>query len=90
MQTFKEKLAEPLTRAPLPNLYLSIRDLLLEEVCADVEGDARAVKELASRLREELVLRTMSKREPFDVVAGVDAGSQVLPLASRRYAVISA
>ena len=90
MQTFKEKLADPLTRAPLPNLYLSIRDLLLEEVCADVEGDVRAVKELASRLREELVLRTMSKREPFEVVAGVDAGSQVLPLASRRYAVISA
>ncbi|UCH57142.1 MAG: DNA double-strand break repair nuclease NurA, partial [Candidatus Bathyarchaeota archaeon] len=38
----------------------------------------------------ELTFYPVSKRLPFREVAGADAGSQVLPLASRRYAVISA
>ncbi len=74
----------------VPNLFLSIRRLLMEKVSRDIEADAPEVKELASRIKDELSIIEMSKREPFRRVAGVDAGSQVLPLASRRYAVISA
>lgn len=72
------------------NLFFSIRNLLLEAVTCDVREGAGAVREIAVWLRRELPLHTMSKREPFVDVAGADAGSQVLPLAARRYAVISA
>jgi hypothetical protein len=73
-----------------PNLYLSIRNLLLEEVTSQVEGDMPAVKELAKEIREEIAIHSATKRDPFNEVAGVDAGSHMLPLASRRFAVISA
>jgi len=73
-----------------PNLYLSIRNLLLDEVTSQVEGDMPAVKELAKGIREEIVIHSATKRDPFKEVAGVDAGSHILPLASRRFAVISA
>jgi len=77
-------------QAPHPNLCLDIRNLMLNEVSNDVEEDSPAVRELATRLRQELSLFEMDKRDAFHAVAGADAGSQVLPLASRRYAVISA
>jgi hypothetical protein len=73
-----------------PNLYLSIRNLLLDEVTSHVEGDLPSVKELAKRIREEISIHSATKRDPFGEVAGVDAGSHMLPLASRRFAVISA
>jgi hypothetical protein len=73
-----------------PNLFLSIRNLLLEEVTSQVEGDMPAVKELAEGIREEIAIHTATKRDPFNEVAGVDAGSHILPLASRRFAVFSA
>jgi len=73
-----------------PNLYLSIRNLLMEEVTSQVEGDMPAVKELAKVIREEIAIHPATKRDPFKEVAGVDAGSHILPLASRRFAVISA
>lgn len=72
------------------NLYLSIRNLLLEEVSNNVEKNMPAVTEIAARIRKELPFYMMSKRSPFQIVAGADAGSQLLYLASRRYAVISA
>jgi hypothetical protein len=73
-----------------PNLYLSIRDLLLDEVTSQLESDMPAVKELAEGIREEISIHSAAKRDPFNEVAGVDAGSHILPLASRRFAVISA
>ncbi len=75
---------------PHPNLRLAIRNLMLKEVSNDVEEESPAVRKLATRLRQELSLFEMNKRDTFQAVAGADAGSQVLPLASRRYAVISA
>jgi len=63
---------------------------MLKEVSNDVEKESPSVSELATRLRKELSLFKMNKRDNFRAVAGADAGSQVLPLASRRYAVISA
>jgi len=75
---------------PHPNLLFAIRKLMLEEVTGDVEERMPEVKELAARMRRELTLSGMRRREPFGAVAGVDAGSQILPLASTCYAVISA
>jgi hypothetical protein len=72
------------------NLFLSIRNLLLDEVTEHIEDDEPAVKELAWRIRGKLNIYTASKRDAFQEIAGADAGSQVLPLASRRYVVISA
>lgn len=92
MQNYKEKLAGEgaVLESRVSNLFLSIRNLLMEKVSRDVEADTPKVKELTGHIRRELTFQEMRKREPFRDVAGADAGSQVLPLASRRYAVISA
>jgi hypothetical protein len=87
---YKEKIVTDTVCTHLPNLFLNIRDLLLDKVCEDVMKDAPSVRDLSRRFRSELRIHKMSKHEHFMHVAGVDAGSQVLPLASRRYAVISA
>ncbi len=75
---------------PSGNLSLSIRDLLLGEITRDVSAEQPAISALAARIREEMCLYPMTKHEAYRHVAGVDAGSQILPLASRRYGVISA
>jgi hypothetical protein len=77
-------------RRPGGNLSLSIRDLLLNEISSDVTSEQPAVMALAARIREEMCLYPMTKHEAYARVAGVDAGSQILPLASKRYGVISA
>ncbi|MFQ6052796.1 MAG: DNA double-strand break repair nuclease NurA [Candidatus Bathyarchaeia archaeon] len=76
--------------SPHPSLSLAIRNLMLAEVSADVDADSAAVRALAEKIRRGLALPEMRRRNPFRSVAGADAGSQILPLASRRYAVISA
>ncbi|MGD2201754.1 MAG: DNA double-strand break repair nuclease NurA, partial [Candidatus Bathyarchaeota archaeon] len=53
-------------------------------------NDSPAVKELAERIKDKITIYRSSKRDAFKEVSGADAGSQVLPLASRKYAVISA
>jgi len=92
MLTYQEKngIDERIKEKKGPDLYLSIRNLLMEEVTRDVESDSPSVRDLASRFRRELNILTMKKRDSFQCVAGADAGSQILPLASRRYAIISA
>jgi hypothetical protein len=77
-------------RRPSGNLSLSIRDLLLREISSDVASEQPGVVALAARIREEMSLFPMTKHEAYKQVAGVDAGSQILPLASKRYGVISA
>jgi hypothetical protein len=78
------------TRRPGGSLSLSIRDLLLNEISSDVASEQPAVAALAARIREEMCLYPMTKHEVYTRVVGVDAGSQILPLASKRYGVISA
>jgi hypothetical protein len=77
-------------RRPGENLSLSIRDLLLREISSDVASEEPVVTALAARIREEMSLFPMTKHEAFKRVVGVDAGSQILPLASKRYGVVSA
>lgn len=93
MLTYREKAdvgSDLLGLDARPNLILSMRNLLLDEVMSQVEGDMPAVKELAKGIREEIAIHSATKRNPFNEVTGVDAGSHMLPLASRRFAVISA
>ena len=71
-------------------LYLSIRNLLLDKVTNQIKEDSPFVKNLVERLRCNINIHNMMKRNNFQKVAGVDAGSQILPLASRQYAIISA
>ena len=93
MQVLKEKI-EPIgdIREPsnCPSISLAIRDLLLGEVSGDILEESPQVEALAAHIRREMSIFPMSKHEAFTYVAGVDAGSQVLPLASRRYGVMSA
>lgn len=88
--TYKKVVGEAKPSPSVSNLYLSLRKLLLEEVCSDIVEDSPEVQDLAKRIRAEIPIYSMKKREVFTHTAGVDAGSQILPLASRRYAVISA
>ncbi len=71
-------------------LCLEIRDLIFNELTSNIKEEAPRVRELAERVRRGLEISMMRRLEPYREVSGVDAGSQILPLASRRYAVISA
>ncbi len=62
----------------------------MSEISRDVTSEQPAVAALAARIREEMGLFPMTKHEAYVKVAGVDAGSQILPLASKRYGIISA
>jgi hypothetical protein len=77
------------TRAP-PNLNLSLRNLLLTEITSDILEEGPHVKELVAKIRAMDTFYALRKREAYRRVTGVDAGSQIIPLASRRYAVIGA
>jgi hypothetical protein len=81
---------EPKRNEPFQSLRLSMRDLLLKEVAENIVSEQPEIAALAERIRSESPIYPMSKHEAFIRVVGVDAGSQILPLASRRYAVISA
>ena len=78
------------TWATTPNLSLSLRNLLLTEITGDILEEGPQVKELAARIRAENTFYSLRKREAYRRVTGVDAGSQMIPLASRRYAVLGA
>ena len=72
------------------SISLAIRNLLLDEVSGDVLEESPQVEAFAARIRREICIFPMSKNEVFTHVAGVDAGSQILPLSSRRYGIMSA
>ncbi|MBS7637742.1 DNA double-strand break repair nuclease NurA [Candidatus Bathyarchaeota archaeon] len=71
-------------------LCLEVRNLIFKELTSSVRDEGPRVRELASRVRRELEIFKTRKLEPYKEVSGADAGSQILPLASRRYAVVSA
>jgi len=72
------------------NLSLSLRNLILDEITENVFEQTPKVNQLAARIRDEILITPLTKREAYVHVIGVDAGSQVIPLASRQYAVIGA
>jgi len=86
----KNRLQQTLDRVPSPNFNLAIRNLLLREIAGDVLNERPVLQKLAERVRNEIRIFPIKKKEVFVKVAGVDAGSQIIPLASRQYAIIGA
>jgi hypothetical protein len=64
--------------------------MILDEITESVFTQTPKVNKLASRIRDEMFISPLTKREKFIQVIGVDAGSQIIPLASMQYAVIGA
>ena len=90
MLTYKKVLGEVNPSPSVPSLYQSLRELLMNEVCEDIVTASPLVEKLTLRIREQVPIYEMKKQDSFTHVSGVDAGSQILSLASRRYAVLSA
>jgi len=92
MLAVKEKIIarEKTIPASHENLSLSLRNLILDEITENVFEQTPKVNQLAARIRDEILITPLTKREAYVHVIGVDAGSQVIPLASRQYAVIGA
>jgi len=72
------------------NIQLSVRDLILTEISESFLINQPKIVDLSFKIREDMCFFPMSKHDSFKVVAGVDAGSQILPLAAQSYGIISA
>jgi hypothetical protein len=72
------------------HMYYSIRNILINEVSEGIIEETPTILRLATKIREKSKIFPIKKISVFKKAAGVDGGSQILPLASRRYAVISA
>ncbi len=73
-----------------PHLCLALRDLIMDEVFNDLKDDCFRLPQIVYTIRRRITFHPVARRAVYDRVAGVDAGSQRVPLASRWYAVIAA
>lgn len=73
-----------------PRLCLALRNLILDEVSKDVQNDLLKLPQVVSAIKEKIAICSVDRKIAYDKVAGVDAGSQRVPLASRWFAVIAA
>lgn len=78
------------SRKTYPKLCLTLRNLILDEVSKDVHEDFMRLPQLASAIQQGISFCSVDRKIVYDIVAGVDAGSQRVPLASRWFAVIAA
>ncbi len=90
MLAVKEKIITRENIETPDNLGLSLRKLILDEITENVFTQTPKVNELSTRIREEMFITPLEKKEKYVNVVGVDAGSQIIPLASMQYAVIGA
>jgi len=75
---------------PHAHICLAIRNLIIDRISRDVEEESSTVRELSAEIMSKISIVEMPKRDCFKNVAGADAGSQILPLASRRYGIVNA
>ena len=73
-----------------PRLCLALRSLILDEVSKDVQEDLLRLPQVVSAVKERITIHSVNRQAAYSRVAGVDAGSQRVPLASRWFAVIAA
>jgi len=73
-----------------PHLCLSLRNLILDEVSKDAQDDFLRLPEVVSVVKERLSFYSVDRETAYKRVAGADAGSQRVPVASRWFAVIAA
>ena len=93
MLAVKEKIIqEQIIKPPAStnNLSLSLRNLILSEITENVFNETPKINKIVETIRRELAITPLKKIEEYVQVLGVDAGSQVIPLASMQYAVIGA
>jgi len=93
MLAVKEKIIqEQITKPPAQanNLSLSLRNLILSEITENVFNETPKINKIVETIRKELEITPLKKVEEYVQVLGVDAGSQVIPLASMQYAVMGA
>ena len=87
-RTIQDQVNKPSARNH--NLSLSLRNLILSEITENVFTETPKINKIAETVRKELEITPLTKIEEYVQVLGVDAGSQVVPLASMQYAVIGA
>jgi len=73
-----------------PRLCLALRNLILDEVSKDVQNDLLKLPQVVEAIKEKIAICSVDRKIAYNRVAGVDAGSQRVPLASRWFAVIAA
>jgi len=73
-----------------PRLCLALRNLILNEVSKDARKDFTRLPEIVSEVKRQLNFYPADRRIVYAKVAGADAGSQRVPLASRWFAVVTA
>jgi len=69
---------------------LALRNLIINEVSKDVHEDFLKLPEVVSAVEKKLAFYHVDRKIAYGRVAGADAGSQRVPLASRWFAVIAA
>ncbi|MFC1803456.1 hypothetical protein ACFL0D_05760, partial [Thermoproteota archaeon] len=60
------------------------------ELTENVFTETPKINQIVEFIRKQVEITTLSKVENYVQVLGVDAGSQIIPLASRQYAVLGA
>ena len=93
MLAVKEKTIQrqtPRSPATTNNLSLSMRNLILSEITENVYTETPKINQIVEIIRKEVEITPLRKEECYVQVLGVDAGSQVVPLASMQYAVFGA
>ncbi len=72
------------------SLYYNIRNILIKDVSENILDENPTIQKIVTEVKEKIKILPIEKNLVYKKAAGVDAGSQILPLASRRYAIISA
>ncbi|MBN1682200.1 DNA double-strand break repair nuclease NurA [Candidatus Bathyarchaeota archaeon] len=72
------------------NICFTLRNTILDEISKNLLVNQPKIFELSEKIREDFCFYPMTKHESFNIVAGVDAGSQILPLAAQNFGIISA
>ncbi|UCE43680.1 MAG: DNA double-strand break repair nuclease NurA [Candidatus Bathyarchaeota archaeon] len=76
--------------ATYPRLCLALRNRIIDEVSKDAYEDFTRLPEIVSEVKKQLNFCPVDLRIVYERVAGADAGSQRVPLASRWFAAITA
>jgi hypothetical protein len=73
-----------------PNLSLSFRKIILDAITDTVFNETPKIYQITKIIKKQIKIYELNRIENYFQVIGVDAGSQLIPLASRQYAVLGA
>ncbi len=87
-KTIQKQITEPAVQTN--NMSLALRNLILSEITDNVFQETPKIKQIVETIRNQLEITPLRKTESYVQVLGVDAGSQIIPLAAMQYAVFGA